>query len=420
MTNINRYVGWKEETTFGTEATIPMAVDLADGLASMALTPPKDPNIPLPTLARVQRRHIPGFYSPAGTMEYSADVNTIGWMLKWGLGAYTFTAGTGTLPNIHEFYVMPGQTLPSFTTRVGKDTFEHVFLGTIISKIDLSIGTDLMTGKIDLIAQQDKQEAIRTSLNTPDQDIFPLAFFNGTITLDGTVVSQNVQNWDLTHDNGVKATDGQGMGSRFPYSFRTGGATPGLTLTMKDYDSGLLQRYWGGVNGPSSGSMQTPFVLDSYFDSGAFGNMDIMAPRVTISDMPTDIKGADPRIPQVAFQLEATNVTLNDGVTQVNTPILVTIKNYEPQYALSTTMPVANFTGTPLTGVHPLAVTFTNTSTGDNDNFEWNFGDGSDVVTIVKSPTHTYAKAGTYTVTLTVFNSVGIVVSTKTAYVTVT
>ena len=169
-----------------------------------------------------------------------------------------------------------------------------------------------------------------------------------------------------------------------------------------------------------SGSMQTPFVLDSYFDSGSFGTMDIMAPRTTISDMPTDIKGSDPRIPQVAFQTEATNVTLNDGITQVNTPILVTLKNYEPQYALSSTTPVANFTGTPLTGVHPLAVTFTNTSTGDNLNYEWNFGDGLDIVTTVKSPVHTYAKAGTYTVTLTVFNSVGIVVATKTAYITVT
>ncbi len=59
---INRYVGVKEETSFGTEATIPMAFDLVDGLASMDLDVPDDPNIPLPTLSRFQGRHVPGFY----------------------------------------------------------------------------------------------------------------------------------------------------------------------------------------------------------------------------------------------------------------------------------------------------------------------------------------------------------------------
>ena len=77
-TNINRYVGVREESEFGVEANVPMAFDLADGLASMALDSPKDPNLPLPTLTRFQKRHAPGFYAPAGTLEYSGDVNTIG------------------------------------------------------------------------------------------------------------------------------------------------------------------------------------------------------------------------------------------------------------------------------------------------------------------------------------------------------
>ena len=53
-----------------------------------------------------------------------------------------------------------------------------------------------------------------------------------------------------------------------------------------------------------------------------------------------------------------------------------------------------------------LQVTFTNTSTGQEPlTFDWSFGDGSN--SSVRNPVHTYALAGTYTVTLTVTNSVG-------------
>lgn len=50
--------------------------------------------------------------------------------------------------------------------------------------------------------------------------------------------------------------------------------------------------------------------------------------------------------------------------------------------------------------------TFTNTSTGDDLTFEWDFGDGSPTISD-SNPIHTYATAGTYTVTLTVTNPTG-------------
>lgn len=52
-----------------------------------------------------------------------------------------------------------------------------------------------------------------------------------------------------------------------------------------------------------------------------------------------------------------------------------------------------------------LVVTFTNNSTNATS-FEWNFGDGSDAST-EESPVHTYAEAGSYTVTLTAKNDEG-------------
>jgi len=62
--------------------------------------------------------------------------------------------------------------------------------------------------------------------------------------------------------------------------------------------------------------------------------------------------------------------------------------------------PVANFAATPTSGSAPLAVAFTNQSTGTIDTFAWTFGDGG--TADVASPSHTYTVPGTYTVSLTV------------------
>jgi len=61
--------------------------------------------------------------------------------------------------------------------------------------------------------------------------------------------------------------------------------------------------------------------------------------------------------------------------------------------------PNAGFTASPTTGTEPLAVTFSDTSTGDITNRMWAFGDGATTNTTATNVTHVYM-AGTYDVTL--------------------
>lgn len=68
-----------------------------------------------------------------------------------------------------------------------------------------------------------------------------------------------------------------------------------------------------------------------------------------------------------------------------------------PQAAFTMTTPVG--TGLP--------VVFDNQSTGTSLSYTWDFGDGSPVSSVV-SPTHVYTAVGTYTVTLTAENGVGV------------
>jgi PKD repeat protein len=69
--------------------------------------------------------------------------------------------------------------------------------------------------------------------------------------------------------------------------------------------------------------------------------------------------------------------------------------------AAGTNPPTATFTGSPLTGLAPLSVTFTYTGTGTgSDIYAWTFGDGG--TSTAQNPSHTYTSAGTYTVSLQV------------------
>ncbi|MEI6293619.1 MAG: SBBP repeat-containing protein [Methanomicrobiales archaeon] len=61
----------------------------------------------------------------------------------------------------------------------------------------------------------------------------------------------------------------------------------------------------------------------------------------------------------------------------------------------------------PTGGPFPLTVNFTSTSTGSPDHYAWNFGDSPTNGTYAPTQVHTFTAAGTYTVTLTVWNSFG-------------
>jgi len=79
--------------------------------------------------------------------------------------------------------------------------------------------------------------------------------------------------------------------------------------------------------------------------------------------------------------------------------------------------PVANFSASPTSGRAPLAVTFTNSSSGNVTSYSWNFGDGS--TSTGQNPVHTYATAGTYSVILTATGPSGTNTKTRTGYITV-
>jgi PKD repeat protein len=82
--------------------------------------------------------------------------------------------------------------------------------------------------------------------------------------------------------------------------------------------------------------------------------------------------------------------------------------------------PVAAFSADATSGAAPLTVVFTDTSANAPTSWAWDFGDGDSTNATMQNPVHTYASAGTYTVTLTATNAVGSDSETMTDYITVT
>jgi FOG: PKD repeat len=101
----------------------------------------------------------------------------------------------------------------------------------------------------------------------------------------------------------------------------------------------------------------------------------------------------------------------------VTNPCGATNSTLKSSYVSVGNVPVADFIGTPTSGLSPLNVQFTDQSRGDNLTYSWDFGDGT--TSTEKSPKHTYTAEGTYTVKLTVKNAYGTNTATKDKYITV-
>jgi len=99
------------------------------------------------------------------------------------------------------------------------------------------------------------------------------------------------------------------------------------------------------------------------------------------------------RIGTYNVTLTATNAWGNNTITRDN------------YITVTSPVPEALFTATPVSGTAPLAVQFTDTSTNSPSFWDWNFGDGSS--SGIQNPAYVYKVPGRYTVSLSAINAAG-------------
>lgn len=81
--------------------------------------------------------------------------------------------------------------------------------------------------------------------------------------------------------------------------------------------------------------------------------------------------------------------------------------------------PVADFSGTPVSGCAPLSVTFTDASTNTPTSWAWDIDNNGTTDYTSQNPTHVYNTAGTYSVKLKITNANGVDSIIKTNYIVV-
>ncbi|MEL6639642.1 MAG: PKD domain-containing protein, partial [Bacteroidota bacterium] len=83
------------------------------------------------------------------------------------------------------------------------------------------------------------------------------------------------------------------------------------------------------------------------------------------------------------------------------------------------TPPTAGFSADNQSGCAPLTVQFSDQSSSNATAWSWSFPGGTPATSTEQNPTVTYNDGGTYNVSLTVSNAVGMDISTQTSYITV-
>jgi len=81
---------------------------------------------------------------------------------------------------------------------------------------------------------------------------------------------------------------------------------------------------------------------------------------------------------------------------------------------------IADFTADPLSGLSPMEVTFTSSSTGNITSWEWDFDNDGNIDSIDENPTNIYSEVGLYSVKLTISDEINTDSEVKPDYVEVT
>jgi len=264
--------------------------------------------------------HRPGFYSPSGNIVYAFDISTIRRLLKWALGGYVFTEGEG----LHEIYASDNTDLPSFTARLGKDLFEHVFAGCKINSLEISVEDSFCQATAELMSVRDSKGVLKQQHELILPDDYPLAFYDVTMNLDGSDISSQVKSFTLSISNGIDAAAGRSIGSRYPRKLLAAEREITLSSSMFFEDTSQLERFWGGSLGPSETGSQE-YSLEFSFDAGGGKGMVIKLPRVIHTSVNIQPSGRDELVQEISAKAYMGSMYLNDSITPITTDMYVSI-----------------------------------------------------------------------------------------------
>ena len=326
MSKILRYAGIALED--GQQIESPSSADFHVDISGASLDAASDSHMEYEGgFGRGKRVHRPGFYSPSGNIVYAADIRTIVSMLYAALGGYEFTADGGENSlNLHEIWAVDDRNLPPFTARLGKDSFEHVFVGCIVNSIQFEVSDEFAELTVDVVSVKDKKASLLSlsSLLLPEE--YPLSFPDVKFSIGGEDRSADVRSLTLNVNNNANAEQGRGLGSRFPSRIPVDSREVELDLDIRYDNTAELEKFWGSSDGASSeGSVEDDMKVE--LDAGGDGSAEILIPRGLFTEIQIQPSGRSEIEQSVEVQAFSADVELEDAATTVTTDIYVRVSN---------------------------------------------------------------------------------------------
>ena len=313
-----RYFGYRPETTFGTENTSATITYLEMGKCT--LDAPKSPNLDVPTFEETESRIKRGLYSPEGELEIALDIPTMINFLYMCFGTQVVTG------SIYEMYPLAARQVKSFTAYVGKDDgnpndFEHIFYGSVISKLSIKLTDGLATATMSLVCQKDGIANLKTESEIDIADTYPLAFYEAQTAMGSTDLTARTTSFEWEFNNNVSASSGQAFGSMFPY--RLIASSKDSTVKTEVFYEGrdFLIKFWGSQSGPTCNTTYENYTID--FEDEIGNTLRIHFPKIAIDSAEAPIEGSDEIKQSLELKVLKGRTTVHDE-SNIRTSVLAT------------------------------------------------------------------------------------------------
>jgi len=308
---VYRYFAIGEETTFGT--AVP-AVEYIDP-ESAEVDPSGDQAIIYEGISGLDRIAKPGAYFSEGSITAPVDLKVFPWFFKWTLGEVTTTGADPSYT--HTFSPNQSSLMPSFTARVGKDIFEHVFPGMVVSSLELELEDALLVGTVEMVGGKDEKGTLASPVEFTEGEVY--AFHEVTATIDGVDESAILESFTLTIETGADNEAGRTVGSRFPRRAYRGALSVELEMNLAFDSTRHLEKFWGTPNGPTSGDLlEFPLTIN------VGPNIDIVIPRGIYTSMEQPVGGRE--------RIEHTGTVRGLVAADGTGPIQISVTNDKPSY----------------------------------------------------------------------------------------
>lgn len=260
-----------------------------------------------------QVAHDDGF----GKIAEDALSGVTGW-IDYGAGLVYFT-GLTPLTNYtmdydygwfeHTLTPVTGNTMPSFVAALGKDIFEHRFLGCVLNQLDMSMEQELINLSLDIQGQIDKKAAL-VALDALKLNIChgerPRAFHDAQLKIAdfGSVlgdISAKVRALNLSVVNNATTEENVGLNSRFPYDGTAGALDITGTMTLQFEDTSYKEDFWGAATEPDPENVQLK-AMELTIDSANWGKSIISLGKVLLQSVNIQPSGREKLMQEVSFK----------------------------------------------------------------------------------------------------------------------